>query len=130
MIYRFGLLVVRLALWIYFRRIEVEGLSRVPRSGPVLLVPNHSNALVDPLVIAIQLRRPISLTARNTLAQYPLMGFAMKAFKIIPIHRRQDAASGSDPAKNTEALAECRRRLSQGAALCLFPEGRATPTPI
>ena len=41
----------------------------------------------------------------------------------VALHRQQDKEAGANPGANREALAECRRRLSRGAALCIFPEG-------
>ena len=40
--------VLRVALRVYYRRIEVAGLENVPRDSPVIFVLNHPNALVDP----------------------------------------------------------------------------------
>ena len=50
----------RISLGTYFRRIDADGVAHVPARGPVLLVPNHANALVDPLIIQTRLARPIS----------------------------------------------------------------------
>lgn len=129
MIYRFGRSVMRIALWFFFREIEMEGKANVPKTGPILILPNHVNALIDPLVMVINLERPISITAKNTLAEFPLLGFLMKIFHVIPIHRRQDAGAGSDPSKNVSSLGEIRRRLSEGAAVCMFPEGQSHSDP-
>jgi hypothetical protein len=49
MVYRILRWLSRNSVHISFRRIEVEGIKNVPASGPVLLVPNHPNALVDAL---------------------------------------------------------------------------------
>src|ERR1051326_1131547 len=40
-----------LFLRIFFRRLEAAGLERVPAEGPLLVVLNHPNALIDPLFI-------------------------------------------------------------------------------
>ena len=42
---------LRFTLRIFFRRVEVEGLERVPTDGPVMFVLNHPNSLVDPVFI-------------------------------------------------------------------------------
>jgi 1-acyl-sn-glycerol-3-phosphate acyltransferase len=63
MLYRLYRLLSWVMLKLFFRRIEVEGRSQVPAAGPLLLVPNHSNALVDPLVLIVTLRRRLTLTA-------------------------------------------------------------------
>ena len=54
---------VRALVRLFYRRIEVTGLSHVPREGPVLLVANHANGLVDPMIILTVLSRPVVFVA-------------------------------------------------------------------
>ncbi len=130
MIYHLLRLFWKLALFGFFRRVEVEGRDRVPESGPLLLVPNHTNALVDPLVILVQLERPVTLTAKSTLAGNPLLGILMRAARVITFHRSQDRSLGADPSLNAAAFAECRKQLKKGAAICIFPEGVSHSDPV
>jgi 1-acyl-sn-glycerol-3-phosphate acyltransferase len=113
----------RLTLHLFFRRIEVEGLENVPDRGPVLFLPNHSNALVDPLVILTATHRRLTVTAKNVLAKNPLLGTLMRALGVITFHRREDVGKGSDPRQNVQSLQRCRDVLAARGALCLFPEG-------
>ncbi len=117
------------AVGIFFRRIEVEGLENVPDTGPLLLLPNHPNALVDALIILMQLKRPVSLTAKSTLADNIVLRFFIRASKVILLHRKQDTGLGADRSRNIKALEECRKRLAKGAAICLFPEGQSHSDP-
>ena len=103
-----------IAVRIFFRRIEVEGLENVPDTGPTLLLPNHPNALVDVLVILMHLNRPVTLTAKSTLADYPLLGFVFRTARVILLYRKQDEKMGVDRSRNIQALAECRWRLKKG----------------
>ncbi len=41
--------ILRFAIRVYFRRVEVAGLENVPQNSPVIFVQNHPNALVDPV---------------------------------------------------------------------------------
>lgn len=129
MIYRFLRFLFSLALKVFFRRIEVDGAECVPDRGPVLLLSNHPNALVDALVILMKLRRPVSLTAKSTLTDYLLLRLLMDATHVIRLHRKQDETDGADRSRNVDALAECRRRLGRGGALMLFPEGQSHSDP-
>ncbi len=115
----------RLALNIFYRRIEVQGLEHLPEEGPVLLTSNHVNALIDPLVIMVRLRRPLTMTMKNTLSQNWLLGFLIRRTGSIMFHRAMDKGRGSIVAANAASLAECRKRLTQGAAICIFPEGES-----
>lgn len=113
----------RLALHVFFRQIEVEGRSNVPARGPVLLVPNHTNALVDPLLPVVALRRRVTITAKNVLARNPLLGLLMSGLGVVTFHRREDVGKGAELRKNVRSLERCRAILVQGGALCIFPEG-------
>lgn len=110
-------------LHLFFRRIEVEGRENVPAVGPVLLVPNHANSLVDPLFLLTALRRPVTLTAKNVLGKNPLLYFLLRGLGAITFHRREDVGKGADPRQNVRSLRRCREVLIEGGALCIFPEG-------
>ena len=125
MTYRVLRWLLRNSVRIFFRRIEVEGIENVPESGPVLLVPNHPNALVDALVVLMHLKRPISLTAKSTLADIFILRQIIKSTNVILFHRKKDAAKGADPSRNTSAITECRIRLEKGEAILIFPEGQS-----
>ncbi|HEU4557390.1 MAG TPA: lysophospholipid acyltransferase family protein [Longimicrobium sp.] len=123
MIYRVMRALWRAALFAFFRRIEVQGRANVPRRGPVLMVANHTNAFVDPLLVLTRLERPVTLTAKSTLRKNPLLGPLIRALHVIEFHRAQDVAEGADPAKNEGALDACARRLAEGGCIVIFPEG-------
>jgi 1-acyl-sn-glycerol-3-phosphate acyltransferase len=113
----------RVALHVFFRQIEVEGRQNVPTQGPILLVPNHTNALVDPLFLVVALRRRVTITAKNVLAQNPLLGILMSGLGVVTFHRREDVGKGAEPHKNVRSLERCQQILAEGGALCIFPEG-------
>jgi len=123
MFYLLFRLLARVMLRLFFRRIEVEGRSRVRAEGPVLFVANHANALIDPLLLITTLRRRVTLTAKNVLARNPLLGLLQYGLGVVTFHRRQDVGKGADIRQNVQALERCRQVLAQGAALCIFPEG-------
>ena len=47
-----------LILRIFFPRIEISNIGRVPARGPVILVVNHPNGLIDPLFLLCLSPRP------------------------------------------------------------------------
>lgn len=123
MIYPLVRAIWRAGLFAFFRRIDVQGRERVPARGPVLLVSNHANAFVDPLLVLTRLERTVSLTAKSTLRRNPLLGPLIRALHVIEFHRSQDREAGADPAANADAMEACRRRLAAGGAVVVFPEG-------
>ena len=123
MIYRIMRALWRAALFGFFRRIEVQGRANVPARGPVLIVANHTNAFVDPLLVLTRLRRIVTLTAKSTLRKNPMLAPLVRALHVVEFHRSQDVAEGADPAKNVDAIDACVRRLAEGGCIVLFPEG-------
>ncbi|HYO92138.1 MAG TPA: 1-acyl-sn-glycerol-3-phosphate acyltransferase, partial [Pyrinomonadaceae bacterium] len=59
--------VLRLALRVFFRHIEVAGLGRVPLDRPVIFVLNHPNGLVDPVFLLCLAPRRVSFLAKAPL---------------------------------------------------------------
>jgi 1-acyl-sn-glycerol-3-phosphate acyltransferase len=103
--------VVILALLAYrFRR---TGVHNVPRRGPILVVSNHQSYL-DPPLIGCGFPRQMSFLARETLFRSRLFGGLIRSVNAIPIDREGMGLAG---------LKETLRRLKQGAAVLVFPEG-------
>jgi glycerol-3-phosphate O-acyltransferase/dihydroxyacetone phosphate acyltransferase len=108
----------RIGTSLFFGRIEVDG--EVPDRGPILIVSNHTNGLVDALVITAAIRRRVSLTAKSTLKKNPLLALVIWLADAVPLYRKQD---GVEMAKNFDSFVEVKRRLRGGGAICIFPEG-------
>ncbi len=114
------------ALW----RLVVLGASifyRIDRvgpplpEGPVLLVANHPNTVLDPAVIQGTAGRPIRFLAKSTLFERHVLSPFVRRSGAIPVYRRIDP--GVDTSRNTETFAAVERALAEGDAICLFPEG-------
>ena len=131
--------VVRLArglVDLFFRSVEVEGAERVPETGPILVVANHHNSLVDPALLLARLPRSPRFLAKSTLWQMPLLRQLLDGAAAIPIYRQQDAdPSGRDPqgtdraAGNQQTFSRCWEVLAAGGAVALFPEGISHDAP-
>src|ERR1051325_1536711 len=121
MIRRVIVALVRLALRIYFRRIEVTGLEHVPHDEPVIFVLNHPNALVDPVFLLCLAPRRVSFLAKAPLFRMPVIGYLVKELDVLPVYRRQD--EGEDVAKNQGTFVAARNLLARGGTIGICPEG-------
>ena len=121
MIRRVIVALVRLALRIYFQRIEVTGVEHVPTDTPVIFVLNHPNALVDPVFLLCLAPRRISFLAKAPLFRMPVIGYLVKAMDSLPVYRRQD--EGGDVSKNQETFVAARKLLARGGTIGICPEG-------
>ena len=107
------------AVRLYYRATRDGG--TVPDSGPVLVVGNHPNSLLDPAFLAWVARRPVRFLAKAPLFTDRLVGWLVRASGSIPVYRRQD-----DPGqmgRNDETFRAVHDVLAGGAAVALFPEG-------
>jgi len=100
-----------------FYRVDAVGVP--PARGPLLLLPNHPNALLDPALVIATAGRPVRFLAKSTLFT-GAFGPLMRAAGAIPVYRRQD---DSDVKRNAESFAAVAAALARGEAICIFPEG-------
>ena len=112
---------LRIAMRVYFRRVEVDGLEHVPRKSPVIFVLNHPNALVDPVFLLCLAPRRVSFLAKSPLFRTPVLGHFVRALEAIPVYRRQD--EGEDVSRNRETFESARRLLASGGTIGICPEG-------
>jgi 1-acyl-sn-glycerol-3-phosphate acyltransferase len=114
-----GVLAVGLVL-VFHRSIDVVGRDRLPHGRPVLVVANHANGFVDPVVVAALLRRLPRFLAKAALWKVvparPLLALA----GVLPVYRASD---GDRTADNVSVFDACHRELAQRATVGIFPEG-------
>ncbi len=118
--------IVRLMARVFFRRIEIAGIERIPHTAPVIFAVNHPNALIDPVFLLCFAPRRVSFLAKAPLFRMPLIGWMVRIFDSIPVYRRQDNVS---TAGNRETFAQARRVLERGGAMAIFPEGTSHSDP-
>jgi 1-acyl-sn-glycerol-3-phosphate acyltransferase len=114
------------ACFTFFRSIEVTGAERIPRGVPLVLVSNHHNSLVDPILVLGTTRVHARFLAKATLWNVPFTRVLLWLARGIPVHRAQD---GADMAKNDETFAACWAALAERSAIALFPEGISHDAP-
>ena len=108
-----------------FQRIEVRG-GGIP-AGPVMVVANHQNALLDPLVVFRVAGRPTRPLAKAPLFDQRVLGTVLRSLGGLPVYRKQD-----DPVqmhRNDETFRAAIDALHAGDALQIFPEGRSHSEP-
>src|SRR5215211_1855078 len=120
------------ALRWYYRDIQVEGLPRIPRGSPLLLVVNHPNALVDALVVGWVVPRRVLITAKATIFRNPLAGWFLRHLGVVPLRRASDEARAGgriDPSRNRDTFQAVHDALRRDGTVLIFPEGKSHDEP-
>jgi 1-acyl-sn-glycerol-3-phosphate acyltransferase len=98
-----------LLLW----RVRAEGVSNVPKSGPLLLAPNHFSQM-DHFFVGLYLRRKIRFMAKSQMFGPPLLTYIYSHGGVFPVRR------GSH---DEEAFKTAREILEQEGMLLVYAEG-------
>jgi len=104
------------ALFKLYFRWRVYNAERVPLEGAVILASNHASFL-DPPLVGSGVRRGINYLARENLFRFPVMGWVLRQWQVVPVDRDGGGAAG---------LRAILDRLLAGGAIILFPEGTRT----
>ncbi len=92
-------------------------------AGPVLIVANHPNALLDPLIVFRVAGRVVRPLAKEPLFHHPLIGPVLKALGGLPVYRRQDHPDQMH--QNERTFDAAVAALRAGDAVQIYPEGQS-----
>ncbi|AOP46820.1 lysophospholipid acyltransferase family protein [Streptomyces lydicus] len=105
-------------------RPKVEGMERIPATGPVILAGNHVT-FIDSLFLSLVVKRPVYFIGKDEYVtgrgvKGRLMAWFFTSAGMIPVDR--DGGHGG-----VAALMTGRRILEQGKAFGIYPEGTRSP---
>ncbi len=106
---------------LYYRRITVIGIEKIPADTPVIFAPNHQNALMDALAVLYSARKPVAFMARADIFKKPTMAKLLKFLRILPIYRIRDGYG--ELGRNQEVFQYTVDVLRSNLPLCVLPEG-------
>jgi 1-acyl-sn-glycerol-3-phosphate acyltransferase len=106
---------VRVLAWIILgRRLRIDGMEHVPRSGAVLVIGNHVGTVEPALTGVFIPRRDVYYMAKKELFRAPFLGWLFRQNHAFPVVRHT-----ADRAALRSALAV----LAEGHVLLVYPEG-------
>jgi glycerol-3-phosphate O-acyltransferase/dihydroxyacetone phosphate acyltransferase len=115
-------LMVRITLRIFYKEFTVNGRERLPRKGPMIVVANHPNTLMDPLIVASLLHQMAGFMGNGSLFRNKPLAKLLRFFNVIPVYRKQDIRPGEN-IDNQDNFEHARAYLGKGGTLLIFPEG-------
>lgn len=92
----------------------ITGQANIPRTGPVIVVANHTS-LLDGFLLAAFWPRRITFLSAAYLFKMPAVGAFLRAMGAIPVQNEASELAG---------MRTALRVLQSGGALALFPEGQ------
>jgi 1-acyl-sn-glycerol-3-phosphate acyltransferase len=114
-----------MVLWIVSRALGVSMFGvrtrfaePLPERGGLIMLSSHQSHL-DPLLLGLACDRRLSSLARSSLYTFKPFGFIITALDAVPIDRNASAVA---------AMKTVIKRLEDGAAVIIFPEGTRTAT--
>jgi len=121
MIYRLARIIVKISLWISFRKIDLKGLSNIPENTPIIFTSNHPMGFLEPLVITTQIPRIFYYLARGDFFQNKTARWWLGQINIYPIYRFRDGFNHMR--NNQNAINNAVEVLKQGKSFMVFAEG-------
>lgn len=112
---------IRAGLFFYFKKIKTIDGHLIPINKPLLLLPNHQNALLDALLIATQIKRPAYFLTRAGAFNKPVVASILKSLNMLPVYRIRDG--WKTVSKNNSVFKTCSELLLQNKCVVIFPEG-------
>ncbi len=94
-------------------RVRAIGVGNVPRSGPLVLAPNHFSQM-DHFFSAVYLRRQVRFMAKSQLFGPPVLTYIYKHGGVFPVRRGH---------RDEEAFRTAYALLNQGEMLLVYAEG-------
>src|ERR1700736_581410 len=100
------------------RKLRIDGMENIPRSGPALVVGNHVGS-IDPVILGINIPRlDVYYMAKSELFEKPFMGWLFRHNHAFPVVR---------DSPDRTALRRALDILARGHVLLLYPEGTRSP---
>ena len=107
-----------------YRRLAYLG-ENLPEDGAVILAPNHTNTLMDALVILAGRKAPTAYGARADIFRKPAIAKILYFLRILPMVRQRDGLENVK--ENYETFDRIDEVLEHHVPFCLFAEGAHHP---
>lgn len=108
---------------VFYRTMRIEGLDKFPPNGtPTILISNHQNGLMDPLLCCLISPRQLHFLTRADVFRKPVARKIVTSLNMMPVFRAHDRVADMS-GMNQKIFEICVGRLRKGAVIGMFPEG-------
>lgn len=105
-----------------YRRFEIHGQENLPKDGALIFGINHSNTLMDALVVLATSHHKKVFMARGDIFANPTVAKLLRFTRILPLYRIRNGVAAVR--NNTESMEQAVDVVHDKVGLYLFPEGR------
>lgn len=108
-----------------YRKYQVEGIENIPTDGSCIWAANHTNALMDPMVLLSATKSQKVFVARADIFKKKSVVKILTFLKVMPIYRIRD---GIDAVKhNNESIEKATGVLLDHVPFVIYPEATHRP---
>ena len=108
-----------------YRKYQVEGVENIPSDGSVIWGANHTNALMDPMVLLSSTRIRKVFVARADIFKKNWARKALSFLRVMPIYRIRDGINAVK--HNDESIAQATGVVLDGVPFVIYPEATHRP---
>ncbi|MBO4328351.1 MAG: 1-acyl-sn-glycerol-3-phosphate acyltransferase [Bacteroidales bacterium] len=105
-----------------YRRFEVHGQEHLPKEGALIYGINHSNTLMDALVVLATSHHKKVFMARGDIFANPTVAKILRFLRILPLFRIRNGVAAVK--NNTDSMEQAVDVVHDQVGLYMFPEGR------
>lgn len=121
MFYQVLKLIVGLGIRLYYREVRVKNKVNLKTEGPLIIIANHPNTLMDAMMLGYVCKQPIHYMAKATLFDSKFKMWLLRSLNMIPINRIGEGRVKG--VSNQDSFEVCYEVLEKGKTLVVFPEG-------
>jgi len=108
-----------------YRKYQVEGIENLPKDGYSIWAANHTNALMDPMVMLSTSKQPKVFVARADIFKKKNVVKILSFLKVMPIYRIRD---GIEAVKhNNESIEVATNVILDHVPFVIYPEATHRP---
>ncbi|MEO5583722.1 MAG: 1-acyl-sn-glycerol-3-phosphate acyltransferase [Saprospiraceae bacterium] len=113
--------IVRLTFRIFFSKIYLHGLDRIPLDRPVLISSNHPSAFLEACLLATHFPKSLHFLVRGDIFINKFVIWLLAQLHLIPIYRFVDGFKNLR--SNESTFNACYARLAKGEIIVVYAEG-------
>jgi len=107
---------------IFYKKVVFTGVENIPKNAPVLIAPNHQNAVMDAFAVIFSQNYQVVFLARSDVFKNPTIAKILYFLKILPVFRLQDGKEKLE--LNEVVFQKSVEVLEHGRRVAIFPEAQ------